>query len=29
MDRIYKYNPDANYKPNGRRYLQLISAMDL
>ena len=29
MDRIYKYNPDANYKPNQGRYLQLISAKDL
>ena len=26
MDRIYKYNPDASYKPNGGRYLQLITA---
>ena len=29
MDRIYKYNPDASYKSNGGRYLQLISAKDL
>ena len=29
MDRIYKYNPDASYKPNGGRYLQLITAEDL
>ena len=29
MDRIYKYNPNAFYKPNGGRYLQLISAEDL
>ena len=29
MDRIYKYNPDASYKPNGGRYLQLITAQDL
>ena len=29
MDRICKYNPDASYKPNGGRYLQLISAKDL
>ena len=29
MDRIYKYNPDASYKPNGGRYLQLISAKNL
>ena len=29
MDRIYKYNSDANYKPNGGRYLQIMSAKDL
>ena len=29
MDRIYKYNPDVSYKPNGGGYLQLISAKDL
>ena len=29
MDRIYKYNPEVSYKPNGGRYLQLISAKDL
>ena len=29
MDRIYRYNPDAFYKPNERRYLQLKSAEDL
>ena len=29
MDRIYKYNPDASYKPNGGRYLQLTTAKDL
>ena len=29
MDRIYKYNPDPSYKPNGGRYLQQISAKDL
>ena len=29
MDRIYKYNPDASYRPNGGRYLQLITAKDL
>ena len=29
MDRIYKYNPDASYKPNRGRYLQLITAKDL
>ena len=28
MDRIHKYNPDATYKPNGGRYLQLINAKD-
>ena len=26
MDRIYKYNSDASYKPNGGIYLQLITA---
>ena len=29
MDRIYKYNSDASYKPNGGIYLQLITAKDL
>ena len=29
MDRIYKYNPDAIYKPNRGTYLQLITAKDL
>ena len=29
MDRIYKYNPETNYEPNGGRYLQLITAKDL
>ena len=29
MNRIYKYNPDASYKPNGGTYLQLITAKDL
>ena len=29
MDRIYKYSPDASYKPNGGIYLQLITAKDL
>ena len=29
IDRIYKYNPDASYKPNGGTYLQLIIAKDL
>ena len=29
MDRIYKYNPNVSYEPNGGRYLQLISAKGL
>ena len=29
MDRIYKCNPDASYKPNEGTYLQLITAKDL
>ena len=29
MGRIYKYNSDASYKPNGGTYLQLITAKDL
>ena len=29
MDRIYKYNPDTIYKPNGGTYLQLATAKDL
>ena len=29
MDRIYKYNSDASYKPDGGTYLQLITAKDL
>ena len=29
MHRIYKYNSDASYKPNGGIYLQLITAKDL
>ena len=29
MDRYYRYNPDASYKPNGGIYLQLITAKDL
>ena len=29
MDRIYKYNSDASYKPNKGIYLQIISAKDL
>ena len=29
MDRIYKYNPNISYKPNGGTYLQIMSAKDL
>ena len=29
MDRIYKYNPNISYNPNGGTYLQLITAKDL
>ena len=29
MDRIYKYNPNASYKPNGGTYPRLITAKDL
>ena len=29
MNRIYKYDPNVFYKPNGGRYLQLMSAKDL
>ena len=29
MDRIYRYNSDASYKPNGGTYIQIISAKDL
>ena len=29
MDRIYTYNSDASYKPNGGRYLQLVTTEDL
>ena len=29
MDRIYRYNSDTSYKPNGGTYLQIISAKDL
>ena len=29
MDRIYRYNPNASYKPKWGRYLQLITAKDL
>ena len=28
MDRIYKYNQDASYKPNGGTYMQIMSAKD-
>ena len=29
MDKIYRYNSDASYKPNRGTYLQIISAKDL
>ena len=29
MDRIYRYSLNVSYKPNGGRYLQLMSAKDL
>ena len=29
MDRIYRYNPNVSFEPNGGRNLQLISAKDL
>ena len=29
MDRIYRYNPNASFKPNEGRYLQIMSAKDL
>ena len=29
MDRIYKYNLNVSYNPNGGRYIQLITAEDL
>ena len=29
MDRIYRYNPNASYKPNGGTYPQLVTAKDL
>ena len=29
MNRIYRYNPNASYKPNGGTYLQIMSAKDL
>ena len=29
MDRIYKYNPNVSYEPNGGRYLQEIGSKDL
>ena len=28
MNRIYRYNPNASYKPNGGTYLQIMSAKD-
>ena len=28
-DRIYKYNSNASYRPNGGRYLELITTEDL
>ena len=29
MNRIYRYNSNASYKPNGGTYLQLITTKDL
>ena len=29
MNRIYRYNPNTSYKPNGGSYLQFIGAKDL
>ena len=29
MDRIYKYNSNVSYEPNGGRYLQIMTAKDL
>ena len=29
MDRIYRYNPNATYKPNKGRYFQQISAKEM
>ena len=26
---MFRYNPKANYQPNGGRYLQILSAKDL
>ena len=26
---MFKYNPKANYQPNGGRYLQILSGKDL
>ena len=26
---MFRYNPKANYKPNGGRYLQILSGKDL
>ena len=27
--KMFRYNPDANYQPNGGRYLQILSGKDL
>ena len=29
MNRIYRYNSNASYKPNGGTYLQIMSTKDL
>ena len=29
MNRIYRYNPNSSYKPNGGTYLQIMSFKDL
>ena len=29
MDKIYRYNPNASYRPNEGRYLQIMNAEDL
>ena len=26
---MFRYNPEANYQPNGDRYLQILSGKDL
>ena len=26
---MFRYNPEANYQPNGGRYLQILSGKDL